>query len=70
MVGTWLTPTLTGKHPPVRFVNTLTMIDEHRAVLFGGSFFGETTPIHFLLDLDLMASTSIGTGSWLQLGGH
>lgn len=56
--GTWSTPSLTGKHPSFCDIATLTMIDDHRAILFGGRFFFDTTPILFVLDLNLMASES------------
>ena len=38
------------------------MVDDHRAVLFGGCFFFDSTPILFVLDLNLMASNLIPLG--------
>ena len=35
-IGTWSSPTLRGTRPPPCCEFSLTMIDDHRAVLFGG----------------------------------
>ena len=47
LTGTWSSPTLRGTRPPPCSSSSLTMIDDHRAVLFGG----RSTKDVYILDL-------------------
>ncbi len=68
VIGMWSSPTLTGTRPPPCSGFTLTMVDSHRAVLFGGTGHGGKKFKHvYILDLDRMVSyicqhTNSGSG--------
>ena len=56
--GTWSSPTIRGTRPPPCSSLTLTMIDDHRAVLFGGRQPpGRSTKDGYILDLTGMVCT-------------
>lgn len=55
--GKWSSPTVGGTRPPPCSYFTLTMIDDHHAVLFGGYQFGRgMTNDAYILDLIRMVS--------------
>ena len=51
LTGTWSSPTRRGTRPPPCSSFSLTMIDDHRAVLFGGKTKPRTTKEVYILDL-------------------
>lgn len=53
--GKWSSPAVTGKSPPPCDDFTLTMVDHHRAVLFGG-FSGTFVKHLYVLDISRMVS--------------
>ena len=57
VIGTWSSPTVTGTRPPPCHGSTLTMVDGHRVVLFGGRGSGFRSYQHvYILDLQKMVS--------------
>ena len=52
--GTWSSITCTGTRPPPCFGFSLTMIDNHRAVLFGGIHADYKSNDAYILDLATM----------------
>ena len=54
--GVWSSPKVSGTRPPPCAAFTLTMIDNHRAVLFGGDHRGVTTNDVYIIDLTRMVS--------------
>ena len=52
--GTWSSITCTGTRPPPCVSFSLTMIDNHRAVLFGGGQAGNRSNDAYTLDLATM----------------
>ena len=57
MSGGWTSPGVTGKAPDrPRWCFSLTLIDDHRAVLFGGKTQAKTSRDAYILDLTTMVS--------------
>ena len=55
--GTWSSPTVSGTRPPPCANFSLTMVDDHNAVLFGGN--GQENVVYndvYTLDLERMVS--------------
>ena len=53
-LGKWSSITCTGKRPPPCAVFSLTVIDNHRAILFGGMQAGCFSNDAYILDLSTM----------------
>ena len=57
LLGKWSSPQTTGKRPPPCSNFSFTIVDDHRAVLFGGFQGGKgTTKDVYILDLRSMVS--------------
>ena len=57
VIGKWSAPTVTGAWPPPCHWFTLTMVDGHRALLFGGVGGGGISLKHvFVLDIERIVS--------------
>ena len=56
--GTWSSIVCTGTRPPPCSAFTLTMIDNHRAVLFGGWQGGHRSNDAYILDMSIMVRGS------------
>ena len=79
IIGTWSRLEVTGKCPPVTGDFSLTMIDSHRAVMYGG-YLGRAgfTNDTYILDLEKMVCTGYmpyvdtmhGTGFVTAHGNH
>ena len=68
-IGKWISPTVSGNQPPPCMCGTLTLVDDHRAVLFGGSNEVSTNDV-YTLDIRRMVSLSDSYGARYSHGIH